>query len=333
MAPGVEPGYTDLQSVASPIGHATRRCKELIDRVLRAIAAYYKSEHPQAKRKGGSVQYILRLIGATLGGLLSACAGTTESQPPASASTLPYSLIPSASQLLHVDETHTYDVRWHILKVADLTFRVEAAYLAPTPAIIVSSRAQARGAVGALADFGGNSQTTITPETFLPSSYVWDNGKPKAMKRRYIEFFPEEGVARGLEIGPDWWSPDTHAVTRAHDPLSILMLLRVLDLPIGEEVRLDLVDGHRHRLCRITSLKDEKARLPDGEEILARRYGFRVDNLMDGKLTDASPETDMQSLVDLGPRRILLGTKGTMKGHNLSIRLVNYQSGSKKPPF
>jgi hypothetical protein len=204
----------------------------------------------------------------------------------------------------------------------------------------VTSRAKAKGAVGGLAQFGSNSRTVFRADTFLPSTYTWDNGNPAAIKRRYVEFFPQDGVARGLEIGPDWWTPRVHEATLAHDPLSVLMLLRVLDLSTGSEVRLNLVDGHLHRICRITALRDESARLPDGESVRARRYGFRVDTLTDGKLTDAPPETDMQSLVELGPRRILIGTTGMMKGRAVAIRLVKYQSGSppdaktsKKPPF
>lgn len=268
-----------------------------------------------------------KLAGLLLIWVAIGCAATNESIRPASTTTLPYRLIPSADEVLQPNEVHQYDVYWHILKIGSIVFQVEERPSTSPEVLIVTSRAEAKGAVGGLAQFGGNSRTTMAPMTFLPSTYLWDNGNPSSIKRRYIEFYPQDGLARGLEIGPDWWTPRVHKVTLAHDPLSVLMLLRVIDLDLGNEVRLDLIDGHLHRLCRITAIRDEDAQTPGGETVKARRYGFRVDSLKDGKLTDAPPETDMQSLVSLGPSRILLGTKGQMKGKAVAIRLVEYRSG------
>ena len=226
----------------------------------------------QSKKKEKQVKLHLRWIFMTaLLVSLAGCANFGESKRPLNTATLPYTLIPNAAQPFRPGEIHEYDVYWHILKIGGIAFHVEEVRSEPVKELVVSSQTQATGPVGNLAQFGGNGRTRIDPESFLPSIYTWDNGNPSSIKRRYSEFSQDEGIVRGLEIGPDWWTPRTRSVTLAQDPLSVLMLLRVLDLPVGNEVRLDLIDGHKHRLCRITSMKD---RLTPAEK---RRSGRKND--------------------------------------------------------
>ena len=257
--------------------------------------------------------------------LSAGCASAPETAPPGSLETSPFDLIEGHETAFRHGERLRYSVHLLFLEIGEIVFETRLTKGPEGPLMHLRMVSSPKGLAAALSRYGGFANSWIDPATMLPHRYSWNNPHREEPVRRFNVFLREEGRVAGSEIEPDEWEGRSHDLRHAIDPACLLFVLRVLDLPLGETVRLDLVEGKKRRIATIRAEKDVLVKGPEGGEIDARKFSVRVDRVRDGELSDDAPETNMTSWVALEPERRILRSQGKMGGVTVDIRLAETQ--------
>lgn len=270
---------------------------------------------------------ISRLAIILLTASLGACSSTDPEHPRVERALTPIQLVNNHRDYILPGERIQYDVQYLFLKMGEIVIKIH-----PTrdDLLRITSATSPTRLAAALSRYGGFATTWLDVDRMLPSRYIW-NSLDK--KRRYNEFQHERGVATGLQIHEDEWDVARFQIGVVQDPVSVLMLLRVIELPVGGRFTCDLVEGYRHRLCTIRRFADEALDTGDGIGIPCRRFTLRVDRLEDGALTNRPPEMNLTSWLSLDDRRVGLRTQGEIQGREIRILLTRYDPppGSPNP--
>jgi hypothetical protein len=277
----------------------------------------------RASRLRDSARPWLALALFALAAVAPACTSAAGVAAPTEVRAQPYHLVEGWRTILAPPQRWAYKVTWNVLRIGDVAFESRVADAGADATWVVRCATSPTEWAAALARFGGHATTWIDAHTLLPRGYVWNAGDQDAGKRRINEFHAGESWASGIEITPQGWESKEYPTTIAHDPVSLLVLLRVLELADGERLQVELIEGPKKRVATIVANGDEEVEIKKGLRVRARRFGFRVDMLRDDQLAGADPDSDLDVWVSLDERRWIVRSEGEIQGRGVTLTLVD----------
>ena len=250
----------------------------------------------------------------------AACSSGTVNAPPVTLEPLPFQLRRDAADLIPHGEVCEFEVSWHIFTMGTIVFEAQRRPGHPHGDLHLRSTTTPTRLAAALSKFGGVADSYLHSESFSPQSYEWLSPTVKNRKRR-LNWFDNDRV-RSLEMSAMSWEGETFPDRWAHDPLSVLYLLRVAELSLNQEIRVIVVEGTKRRLATIRRGAEEILRRGRREPpINVIRYGLRMDKIVDSNAVDIEAEVDQNVLISADSTRSIVRAEGLIRGQPIVINL------------
>lgn len=281
------------------------------------LRAGNRSPRPFRSLPGALLRSIIVLLLGAFG-----CSYDEITSRPTDLVATPFRLIPDHERIIRAPQRDHYHVRWGFLKLGEITFDYRAPTDGAADALIVTCATAPTEWAESLASFGGYAVSRIDQRTMLPVLYTWNNLDKKTPTRRFDEFTPATGEARGAEVAPWGAKAKIFASVRTVDPVSMLVLVRVIDPVAGEPQRFEMIEGTEKRIATLTFTGKENLKIDYRTERPALRFTLRIDPLKDGALVDGDPDSDVAIWISDDPDRRFLRSEGQVRGNGIRVAWV-----------
>jgi hypothetical protein len=231
--------------------------------------------------------------------------------------------VPEPSAVFEDGEETVYKIAKGFLSVGELTFRVAHVGDAGARWLRLESKTEAAAWIAAFVDIGGVTHSYVDATTLLPSSYYWVTSSKDDPLIRTASFDPASG--RVFASAMQHKSLKTRVISgqEIHDPVSAMMLARVLRFDAGqEEIRYYVVEGVEMHLMTLRC--QDREVLDPGEPcaIATRRISMRTDRLdACGQITCEDPYNSLLLWVAEAPPHPIVKIEGDVGGTTLKLTM------------
>jgi hypothetical protein len=270
----------------------------------------------QLRRQGSAVLFAAVLLA------VPACVSAPKLAPPRAVAVTTLPLEPAVAEILPDGEETIYGVKFGILSVGEVIYRVAHVDDAGTPLMRLESQTQASAWLSAFLKIGGTTRSYVDRATLLPSSYWWVTAEKDDPLIRTASFDHVAGRVYAASYQQKCLQTRVICGQEIHDPVSAIMLIRAIDFGrVPDELRLFLVEGVDLHLMTLR-LEGRDVMDEDFQCKGAKRVSLRTDRLdCAGKLTGEEPYNALLMWIEELPPHAILKIEGRVGGSKLKLSL------------
>jgi hypothetical protein len=253
---------------------------------------------------------------------LPSCVSAPKLPPPRAVAVTTLPLEPAIPEILPDGEETIYGVKFGILSVGEVTYRVAHVEDAGVPMLRLESQTQASAWLSAFLKIGGVMRSYVDRTSLLPSSYWWITAEKDDPLTRTASFDHVKGLVYAASYQQKCIQTRVISGQEIHDPVSAIMLIRAIDFGrVPDELRLYLVEGIDLHLMTLRF---------EGREVMdedfqckgAKRISLRTDRIgCDGKMTGEEPYNSLLMWIEELLPHAILKIEGRVGGSKLKLSL------------